>query len=66
MQHQLHAADAHGAEFEAADVESVESDLVALADFAEQVFHRRFRIREHERRRARTLDAHLVFFGARR
>ena len=33
-------------QFETADVENVESDLVTLADFAEQVFYRRFRITE--------------------
>ena len=62
MQHQLHAADTHSAEFETADVEGVEGDLVAFADLAQQIFQRRFRIREHQRCCARTLDAHLVLF----
>ena len=66
MDHQLHSADAHRAEFEATDVQNVESDLVTLADFAEQILDRRLRVSEHQRRRARTLDAHLVFFRARR
>src|ERR1051325_9470670 len=65
MDHQLHAAHAHRAEFEATNVQHVERDLVAFADFAQKVFDRRAHVGKHERRRARSLDAHLVLFGAR-
>ena len=44
MHHELHAANTHRAEFEAANVQNVEGDLVTLADFAEKVFHRRLDI----------------------
>jgi hypothetical protein len=64
VDHQLHAADAHRAEFEAADVQRVESDLVSLADFAEQILDRRSHIGKDQRRGARTLDTHLVLFSA--
>src|SRR5256714_2860777 len=61
--HKLHAAAAHRAEFEATDVEDVEGDLVPLADLAEKVLNGRLHVIERERRRGRTLDAHLVLFG---
>src|SRR4030095_620585 len=65
MDHQLHSTDAHRTKFKATDVEDVESDLVALADFTEQVFNWRANIRENQRGSARSLDAHLVFFRTR-
>ena len=52
VRHQLHAADAHRAQFEAADVQNVEGDLVALANFAEQILNRRLHVRKNQRRRA--------------
>src|SRR6185436_16391710 len=65
MDHQLHPANAHRAQFEATNVQHVESDLVTLADFTEQILDWCPNIGEDERGRARTLDAHLVLFGAR-
>src|SRR5207237_446460 len=64
--HQLHAARTHRAEFEAPEVQDVESDLRALADLAQEILDGRRHIREHERRRARTLNTHLVLFRAAR
>src|SRR5947209_18976218 len=62
--HQLHAAAAHRAELEATDVENVEGYLVALADLAQKIRDGRLHVVERERRRRRTLDAHLVLFRA--
>ena len=64
MQRQLHSSQAHRAQFEAADVQNVEGDLVSLSDFAQQVFNRRFGISQNQRRGARPFDSHLVFFRA--
>src|SRR5262245_17197694 len=65
MNHQLHSANAHRTQFEATNIQHVESDLVTLADFTEQILDWRTNIGEHERRGARTLYAHLVFFRTR-
>ena len=43
------AADAGRAQLEAADVQNVERDLVALADFAEQVLHRHLAVGQDQR-----------------
>src|SRR6476469_6350312 len=61
---ELHPAETHRAEFETPDVENVEGDFVTLTNFTEQVLNRRPGVRENQRRRARSFDAHLVFFRA--
>src|SRR5207244_11792165 len=45
---------------------NVERNLVALADFAQDVSDRHGDVLEIERGRGRAADAHFVFFGARR
>ena len=62
--HHFHTAGAHGAKFESANVENIESDLVSFADFTEQILDRRLRISQNQRSRARSPNAHLVFFRA--
>ena len=64
FQRNARAAHAHGAQLEAADVQNVEGDDVALADFAEQVFHRHLAIVQNQRAGGRAANAHLVLFGA--
>ena len=51
-------------QLEAAVVQHVERDLVALADLAEQVVRRHLRVLQDHRRRRRAVQAHLVFFLA--
>ena len=58
------AAGGRRAQLEAAVVEHVEGDLVALADFAEQVAGRNPHVLQDHRRRRRAVQAHLVFFLA--
>ena len=58
------STDAHGAGLEAADVQDVEGDDVALADFAEHVFDRHLAVVEDDGAGRRSANAHLVFFGA--
>ncbi len=58
------AADAHGSQLEAADVQNVEGDYVAFADFTEHVFCGHFAVVEDDRAGGGAADAHLVFFGA--
>ena len=52
------------AELEAAEVEDVERDLVALADLAEHVLGRHLDVLEDHRRRRRAVQAHLVLLLA--
>src|SRR5581483_10158027 len=60
---ELHSAETHRPQFEAPHVENVESDLVALADFAQEIFHRTLCISENLRRRARPPNPTVVLFG---
>ncbi len=60
------AAHAHGAQLEAADVENIEGDDVALADFAQQIFDRNLAVIENDGAGGRAANAHLVLFGAHR
>ena len=54
----------HRAQLEAADVENVEGDDVAFADFAEHVLDRHLAVVQDERAGGRAANAHLVLFGA--
>ncbi len=58
------AAEAIGAQAEAADVQRVERDDVPAADFMQQVFLRNRRVLEKDRHGRTALDAHLFFFRA--
>ena len=58
------AADAGRAQLEAADVQDVEGDVVALADFAEQVLDGNLAVGQDERAGGGAADAELVLFGA--
>ena len=58
------AAGAHRAQAEAAVVQRVQRDLVALADLAEHVVGRHPRVLQQDRRRRRAVQAHLVLFLA--
>ena len=60
------AARAHRAELEAAEVEHVERDLVALADFAEHRVGRHLHVLQNHGRGRRAVQAHLVLFLAAR
>ncbi len=62
----LRAARAHRAELEAAEVQHVEGDLVALADFAEHRVRRRFHLLQNHRRRRGPVQSELVLFLAAR
>ena len=62
--HHFHAANAHRAQLEPANVQNIERDLMAFPDFAQHIFDRRLRVRENQRRRARSANSHLVFFRA--
>ena len=59
------AAEAHGAEFEAPDVENVEGDGRALADFAKHVLDRHLAVTQNDGASGGAADAHLDFFRAR-
>ena len=63
-QRRARAARAHGAQLEPAVVQHVERDLVALADFTQQVVRRHARILQDHCRSRRAVQAHLVFFLA--
>src|SRR5439155_13077321 len=58
------ASAAGGAQLEPSEVEDVERDLVALPDFAEDVFGGYVYVLEDQRGRRRAVQAHLVFFFA--
>ena len=58
------AADAGSAQFEAADVQDVERDVVTLADLAEQVFGRHLAVRQDQRAGGGAADAELVLLRA--
>ena len=60
----LHPAEARRAELEAADVEDVEGDPVALAGLAEQGVLGHDHAVEHHRAGRAAVDAHLVLLGA--
>ena len=66
FEHAFGAADAGGAQGEAADVQNVEGHDVAAADFMQQIFLGHLAILEKDRRRGAAVQAHLFFFGARR
>ena len=55
---------ANGAELEPADIQDVEGDDVAAADFAEHIFDGYGHVVEIHSRGGTALDAHLLFFGA--
>ena len=59
------AADAGRAQLEAADVQDVERDVVALADLAQQVLHRHLAVGQNQRAGGRAADAELVLLRAR-
>src|SRR5262245_13108916 len=59
------AADAARAEFEAAEVENVERDQVALADLTQEPVFRDFTVLQQQRRSRGAALAQLVLFGAR-
>src|SRR5215813_23715 len=65
LQRVFAAADAARAEFEAAEVENVERDQVALAYLAKEPVFRDFAVLQQQRRRRGAALAQLVFFGAR-
>src|SRR6185295_412876 len=50
--------------FQAAYIENIEGDNMALPDFSQNIFNRHFTILEIELNGGRTLDAHLVFLRA--
>src|SRR6202034_938191 len=58
------SAYAHRAQFEAADVQNIEGNHVAFADFAKQVFRWYFAVIQNDGAGRRPADAHLVLFGA--
>ena len=58
------AAAAHRRQLEAAVVQDVERDFVALADFPEHVLRRHARVLQDQRGRGRPVQAHLVLFLA--
>ena len=59
---ELYRADGAGAELQAADVQDVESDLVAAPYLAQNVFNGHAAVFEHQRRRRRPVDAELLLF----
>src|SRR5215510_5655448 len=60
----LAAADAPGAEFEAAEVENVERDQVALADLAQEPVFRDFAVLQQQRRSRGAALAQLMLLSA--
>ncbi len=58
------AADAGRAQLEAADVQDVERDVVALAGLAQQIFHGHLAIGQNQRAGGGAADAELVLLGA--
>ena len=64
VQRPLHPAQGRRRQLEAADVEDVEGDLVALAGLAEQGVGGHDDAVEHHRAGGAALDAHLVLLGA--
>ena len=53
-----------GAQLEAANVENVEGDVVALADFAQQILNRHLAVGEHQRAGGGAANTQLVLFRA--
>ena len=57
-------ADACHCQLEAANIQHIERDVVALACLAEQILFRNFAILQYQRTRRRAVNPQLVFLGA--
>ncbi len=63
-EHFLRAAEAGSAERESADIQNIEGDDVAAADFMQQIFLGHQAILKKDRRGGAAVQTHLFFFGA--